>query len=45
MDKEVAFDARITIRIMHEHLRKHASLYPQAIHYTYEAESDEDSPP
>ena len=45
MDQEVTFAARMSIRILPEVLRKHASLFPQAIHYTYEAGSEQDSPP
>jgi hypothetical protein len=30
LDKEVSFAARISIRVMHELLRKHESLFPQA---------------
>lgn len=45
LDKEVSFDARISIRVMHELLRKHESLFPQKLDPVYEAGSDEDSPP
>lgn len=45
MDQEVTFAARTSVRIMHELLKKHASLFLQTIHYTYEAGSEQDSPP
>lgn len=45
LDKEVSFAARISIRVMHELLRKHESLFPQKLHPVYEAGSDEGSPP
>ena len=44
LDKEVSFAARISIRIMHELLRRHASLFPQRIVPIYEGGSEEDSP-
>ena len=44
LDKEVGFAARITIRVMHELLRKHASLFPQRYEEIYEAGSEADSP-
>ena len=45
LDKEVSFAARISIRVMHELLRKHEGLFPQRSVPIYEAGSDEDSPP
>ncbi len=44
LDKEVMFAARISIRIMHELLRRHEGLFPQRIFPIYEGGSDEDSP-
>ena len=45
LDKEVSFAVRISIRVMHELLRKHESLFPQRNVPIYEAGSDEDNPP
>lgn len=45
LDKEVNFAARISIRVMHELLRRHASLFPSKQVPIYEAGSEEDSPP
>jgi len=45
LDKEVSFAARISIRIMHELLRKHEGLFAQRLGLIYEAGSKEDSPP
>lgn len=45
LDKEVSFAARISIRVMHELLRRHESLFPQRIVPIYEGGSEEDSPP
>ena len=45
LDKEVSFAARISIRVMHELLRKHESLFPQRIVPIYDAGSQEDQPP
>ena len=45
LDKEVSFAARISIRVMHELLRRHESLFPQRIVPIYEAGSEEESPP
>ena len=45
LDKEVSFAARISIRVMHELLRRHESLFPQRVVPTYEGGSEEDSPP
>ena len=45
LDKEVSFAARISIRVMHELLRRHESLFPQRVVPTYEGGSGEDSPP
>ena len=45
LDKEVSFAARISIRVMHELLRRHESLFPQRVVPIYEAGSEEDSPP
>lgn len=44
LDQEVSFAARISIRVMHELLHKHASLFPQKLDPIYEAGSEEDSP-
>ncbi len=44
LDQEVSFAARISIRVMHELLHKHASLFPQKFDPIYEAGSEEDSP-
>jgi hypothetical protein len=44
LDKEVGFAARISIRVMHELLRKHASLFPQTKEPIFEAGSDDDNP-
>lgn len=43
LDKEVSFAARISIRVMHELLRKHESLFPQIKEPVYEP-CDEDVP-
>jgi hypothetical protein len=45
LDKEVSFAARISIRVMHELLRRHESLFPQRVVPMYESGSEEDSPP
>lgn len=45
LDREVSFAARISIRVMHELLRRHESLFPQRLEPIYEAGSEEDSPP
>ena len=45
LDKEVSFAARISIRVTHELLRRHESLFPQRVVPTYEGGSEEDSPP
>ncbi len=44
LDKEVSFAARISIRVMHELLRRHESLFPQRVVPIYEAGSEEESP-
>jgi hypothetical protein len=44
LDREVSFAARISIRVMHELLRKHASLFPEKLHPMHEGGSEEDSP-
>ena len=44
LDKEVSFAARISIRVMHEVLRRHESLFPQRVVPIHEAGSEEDSP-
>jgi len=44
LDKEVSFAVRISVRVTHELLRKHASLFPQTKEPIFEAGSDEDSP-
>jgi hypothetical protein len=43
LDKEVSFAARISIRVMHELLRKHEGLFPQKLVPIWEA-TDEDVP-
>jgi hypothetical protein len=45
LDKEVSFAASISLRVMHELLRRHESLFPQRVVPVYEAGSEEDSPP
>jgi hypothetical protein len=42
LDKEVSFAVRISVRVMHELLRKHASLFPEKVVPIYAP--DEDSP-
>ena len=44
LDKEVSFAVRISIRVMHELLRRHESLFPRRVVPIYEAGSEEDSP-
>jgi hypothetical protein len=44
LDKEVSFATRISIRVMHELLRRHESLFPQRIVPICEAGSEEESP-
>ena len=44
LDGEVSYAVRISVRVMHELLRRHASLFPQKLEPTFEAGSDEDSP-
>jgi len=43
LDKEVGFAARISIRIMHELLRKHESLFPKRLETIWEP-TEEDAP-
>jgi hypothetical protein len=43
LDKEVRFAARISIRVMHELLGRHESLFPQKLEPVWEA-TDEDVP-
>ena len=43
LDKEVRFAARVSIRVMHELLRKHEGLFPQKLVPMWEA-TDEDVP-
>ena len=45
LDKEVSFAARISIRVMHELLRRHENLFPQRNVPIYDAGSEEDHPP
>jgi hypothetical protein len=45
LDKEVSFAARISIRAMHELLRRRESLFPQRNVPIYESGSEHDSPP
>ena len=42
LDKEVSFAVRISVRVMHELVRTHASLFPEKVHPVYAP--DEDSP-
>ncbi len=44
LDTEVSFAARVSIRIMHELLRRHESLFPQRVVPIYQGGSEEDSP-
>lgn len=44
LDKEVTFAARISIRVMHELLRRHEGLFPQSTVPIYEDGSEEDNP-
>jgi len=43
LDKEVRFAARVSIRVMHQLLKRHESLFPQKLVPTWEA-TDEDVP-
>ena len=43
LDREISFAARISIRVLHELLRRHESLFPQKLVPTYEP-TDEDVP-
>jgi hypothetical protein len=43
LDEEVRFASRISIRVLHELLKKHESLFPQRAQYIYEAGSEEDT--
>ena len=40
LDKEVSFAARVSVRVMHELLRKHAELFPQKVHPVYAPDQD-----
>ena len=42
LDAEVSFAARITIRVMHELLRKHQSLFPQKMEAIYDATAEDE---
>lgn len=44
LDKEVSYAIRISIRVMHELLRRHESLFPEKLSPIFEAGSEEDSP-
>ena len=44
LDKEVSFAARISIREMHELLRRHESLFPQRWVPIYEGGSEDEGP-
>ena len=44
LDREVSFAARVSLRVMHELLGRHESLFPQRAQYIYEAGSEEDTP-
>jgi hypothetical protein len=43
LDREIGFAARISIRIMHELLKRHEGLFPQKLIPVYEP-TDEDVP-
>jgi hypothetical protein len=45
LDKEVSFAARISIRVMHELLRRHENLFPRRNVPIYDAGSEEGHPP
>ena len=45
LDREVSYAVRISVRVMHELLRRHESLFAQKTEPIYEAGSNEDSPP
>lgn len=45
LDKEVSFAVRISIRVMHELLRRHENLFPHRDVPIYEGGSEQDSPP
>jgi hypothetical protein len=45
LDKEASFAARISIRVMHELLRRHESLFPQRTVPIYKSGAEQDSPP
>jgi hypothetical protein len=44
LDREVSYAVRISIRVMHELLRRHESLFPQKLDPICEAGSEEDNP-
>lgn len=44
LDREVSYAVRISVRVMHELLKRHASLFPQKLDPVCEAGSDEDNP-
>ena len=44
LDREVSYAICISVRVMHQLLRRHASLFPQKLDPIFEAGSDEDSP-
>ena len=44
LDREVSYAVRISIRVMHELVRRHESLFPQKLNPIFEAGSEEDSP-
>lgn len=44
LDREVSYAVRISIRVMHELLKRHESLFPQKLDPICEAGADEDNP-
>ena len=44
LDKEVGFASRITMRVMHELLKRHESIFPGRQHPIYDGIYDEDVP-
>ena len=44
LDKEVSFASRITLRVMHELLKHHQSIFPGRLEPIYDGIYDEDVP-
>lgn len=44
LDREVSFASRITIRIMHEVMKRHQSIFPGKMEPVYDGVHEEDSP-